>query len=181
MRVFYAVNFNDKKTSELQKLQDDLREHVRRGRWAELENLHLTLHFVGEIEPEEIPLFKNALEAAAAAVQPFDLRFTSYGSFRQGKQDLIYIKTKNTGDSLEIMSDILKEQLKRGDMKSFTPHVTLVRRAEINYGTLKVLKKQRFALDPAAINSIELMESRKINGKLTYVTLHSAVLKNESA
>lgn len=177
MRVFYAVNFDDETALQLQKLQYDLREHVRRGRWAELSNLHLTLHFVGEIEPEEIPIFKDALEAAAKAVSPFNLRFTSYGSFRQGKQDLIYLKTKNTGDSLQIISDILKNHLKRGDMKSFTPHVTLVRRAEINYGTLKVLKKQRFELHPIKIKSIELMESRKINGKLTYICLHSALLR----
>ncbi|MDC7226370.1 MAG: RNA 2',3'-cyclic phosphodiesterase [Spirochaetales bacterium] len=177
MRIFYAVNFDDKTSEMLQKLQNDLREKVIRGRWAALENLHLTLHFVGEIESDELPIFKEALEKAAAAVQRFSIRFTSYGSFRQGKQDLIYIKTKNTGDVMKIMSDILKKELQRGDMKSFTPHVTLVRRGEINYSTLKVLKKQRFELPAVEIKSVELMESRKINGRLTYTTLHSVSLK----
>ncbi len=143
-----------------------------------MDNLHLTLHFVGEAEPDELPIFRKALETAAKAVDPFSIRFTSYGSFRQGKQDLIYIKTKNTADSLETVSDILKEQLKRGDMKSFTPHITLVRRAEMNYSTLKLLKKQRFNLPPFTVNSLELMESRKIDGKLKYIPLHSVSLKN---
>ena len=176
MRIFYAVNFDSATASMLQKIQDDLREHVRRGRWATLENLHLTLHFVGESSNEDLPELKAALETAAAAVNPFNIRFTSYGSFRQGKQDLVYAKTKNTGDSLQIISDILKEQLQRGDMKSFTPHVTLVRRAELNYGTLKVLKKQRFDFPLIEVKSIELMESRKTDGKLSYHTLHSAKL-----
>ena len=176
MRIFYAVNFDAASISLLEKLQNDLREHVRRGRWAELENLHLTLHFVGEAQEKELPELREALEKAAAAVQPFNIRFTSFGSFRQGKQDLVYVKTKNTGDSLQIMSDILKEQLHRGDMKSFMPHITLVRRAEMNYGTLKVLKKQRFELPPAEIKSVELMESRKVNGNLTYIPLHSVKL-----
>ena len=177
MRVFYAVNFDDKTASLLRKLQGDLREHVRHGRWATIDNLHLTLHFVGEIEPEELPVFKQALETAARAVQPFTVRFTSYGSFRQGKQDLIYVKTKNTGGSMETLSEVLKEQLKRGDMKSFTPHVTLIRRADLDYGTLKLLKKQRFELPPVNIKSIELMESIKKDGKLTYLPLHSVSLE----
>ena len=176
MRVFYAVNFDEKTASLLQNLQEDLRENVRHGRWASLENLHLTLHFVGEVSAEELPFFKEALDTAAKTVQPFDIRITSYGSFRQGKQDLIYLKTKNTADSLETLSTVLKEQLQRGDMKSFNPHITLIRRADINYGTLKVLKKKRFELPTVRINSIELMESRKTDGRLTYIKLHSAAL-----
>ncbi len=179
MRVFYAVNFDNNTRIILQKLQNDLRGQVIRGRWADLENLHLTLHFVGEINTQELPNFKEALDKAALAVQPFNIRFTSYGSFRQGKQDLIYVKTKNTGDSLQIISDSLKEQLKCGDMKSFTPHVTLVRRGEINYKTLKILKKQRFELPPVEINSIELMKSEKIDGKLTYTALYSVKLSDK--
>ncbi len=178
MRLFYAVNFTPETATILRKLQDDLREHVRHGRWAEMDNLHLTLHFVGEAEPDELPMFREALITAAKAVDPFSIRFTSYGSFRQGKQDLIYIKTKNTADSLETVSEILKEQLKRGDMKSFTPHITLVRRAEMNYNTLKFLKKQRFDLPPVTVESLELMESIKTDGKLKYIPLHSVSLKN---
>ncbi len=176
MRVFYAVNFSEETSINLKGLQNSLREFVRHGRWAEVENLHMTLHFVGEIDPAELPLFKEALEKAAAAVQPLSVRFTSYGSFRQGKQDLIYVKTKNSGDMLQTAADKLKEQLQRGDMKPFVPHITLVRRAETDYRTLKILKKQRFDLPPVEIKSIELMESRKIDSKLTYIPLHSAKL-----
>ena len=177
MRVFYAVNFDDGTTAELKKLQDELKTHVRRGRWASLDNLHLTLHFVGDAEEEELPLLKEVLEAAAASIAPLRLRFTSFGSFRQGSEDLIYIKVKNTADMLETAAAVIKDRLGRGDMKQFTPHITLVRRAEMNYRTLKVLKKKRFNLPPVGISSIELMESRKEAGRLIYTPLYSVELR----
>ena len=176
MKIFYAVNFDKETATQLQKLQDDLKEHVRAGRWATNENLHLTLHFIGEIDKNELPVYKKALEQTAEAAEPFSLRFTSYGSFRQGTQDLLYVKTKNTGDMLQMMAGMLKNQLKTGDMDPFKPHITLVRRTEMSHETLKVLKKIRFNLPPLEITSIELMESRKIDGKLTYIPLHSAKL-----
>ncbi|MDC7126556.1 MAG: RNA 2',3'-cyclic phosphodiesterase [Spirochaetales bacterium] len=176
MRLFYAVNFAPELRDTLQSLQDELRINVHHGRWADLENLHITLHFVGEAEESELSMFKEALDIAAEGIKPFNIRFTSYGSFRQGKQDLIYIKTKNSGDSLSLLADGLKNKLKRGDMKSFVPHITMVRRAEIKYQTLKLLKKQRFDLPPVMVKTVELMESKKINGKLSYIPIYSLKL-----
>jgi 2'-5' RNA ligase len=176
MKIFYAVNF-DKETSEtLLKLQEDLKGHVRAGRWSRDENLHMTLHFIGEIDESELPTYKKALEETAEAAEPFTMRFTSYGSFRQGTQDLVYVKTKNTGDMLHIISGIIKNLLKIDDTELFKPHITLVRRAEMNHSTLKVLKKKRFSFPPSKITTIELMESRKVDGNLSYIPLHSAKL-----
>lgn len=176
MRIFYAVNFDNETSENLLKLQEDLKGHVRSGRWARDENLHMTLHFIGEIDKEELHIYKNALDEAAAAAEPFSVRFTSYGSFRQGTQDLIYVKTKNTGDMLQIISGFLKNSLKTGDTKPLKPHITLVRRAEMNHTTLKVLKKMRFNIPPSEIKSIELMESRNVDGELTYTPLYSVKL-----
>ncbi|MBI9108022.1 MAG: RNA 2',3'-cyclic phosphodiesterase [Spirochaetales bacterium] len=176
MKIFYAVNFDKETSSGLLKLQENLKEHVRAGRWSQDENLHLTLYFIGEINEKDLPIYKKALDQAAETVEPFTIRFTSYGSFRQGVQDLLYVKIKNTGDSLQILSGILKSQLKTGDTEPLKPHITLVRRAEMNHQTLKVLKKMRFDLPPVQIESIELMESRKVEGKLSYIPLHSVKL-----
>jgi 2'-5' RNA ligase len=136
----------------------------------------MTIHFVGEIEKTDLPGFKAALDEAAAGIPPFDIRFTSFGSFRQGRQDLIYVKTKHTGDYLQIMAYALKNSLKCGDTKALKPHITMVRRAEMKHSTLKVIKKQRLNLPPVKIKSIELMESVKREGRLVYVPLYSCSL-----
>ena len=176
MRIFYAINFNETTMDELKKLQDDLREHVRVGRWAPAENFHITLHFIGEIRESELPFFREVLDRAAGGIEPFSIRFTSFGSFRRGQQDLIYLKAKYSGDSMSLISDNLKKYSGRGDFKPIKPHITLVRRAEMNHSTLKVLKKRRFELPPVQIDSVELMESRKSGEGIHYYPLHSVKL-----
>ena len=177
MKLFYAVNFDETTMQNLKQLQEDLRPQVYRGRWAPPENFHITMHFVGEVEESELPYFKKALEDSVKEMPPFNLRFTSYGSFRRGLQDLIYVKAKYTGDSMLLISEALRSNAGRGDDTPLKPHITLVRRAEMNHNTLKVLKKKRFELPAIEVNSIELMESRKIDGVLTYISLYSVDLK----
>ena len=181
MKIFYAVNFDEQTMLALKKLQDELRPQVYRGRWAPPENFHLTMHFVGEIQENELPHFKKALDDSVKGMEAFNLRFTSYGSFRRGLQDLIYIKVKYSGDSMLLISEELRKNAGRGDDTEMTPHITLVRRAEMNHNTLKVLKKKRFELPAVEISSVELMESRKINGELTYIQLHTAALQQQSS
>lgn len=176
LRLFYAINFDEKTMQDLKKLQDDLRPQVYRGRWAPPENFHITMHFVGEVEDDELPFFKSALEKSVEGMEEFPLRFTSYGSFRRNLQDLIYVKAKYSGDSMLYISEALRRNAGRGDDKPLKPHITLVRRAEMNHKTLKVLKKMRFSLPPVAVKSVELMESRKVDGTLTYLPLHSIKL-----
>ena len=176
MKIFYAVNFDDETMRNLKKLQDNLREKVYRGRWAPPENFHITMHFVGEIEDKELPHFKQALEESVAGMQTFSLRFTSYGSFRRGQQDLIYLKAKYSGDAMLHISEELRRRAGRGDDKPLKPHITLVRRAEMNHKTLKVLKKMRFEIPSVEVKSIELMESRKTESGITYIPLHSVKL-----
>ncbi|HAK46004.1 MAG TPA: RNA 2',3'-cyclic phosphodiesterase [Spirochaeta sp.] len=177
MKIFYAINFDETTMLNLKKVQDDLRDKVYRGRWTEPENFHITMHFVGEIEDKELPFFKQALDKSVEGMDAFNLRFTSYGSFRRGLQDLIYVKAKYSGDSMLHISESLRRNAGRGDDIPLKPHITLVRRAEMNHKTLKVVKKQRFNLPPIEIKSIELMESRKIEGKITYFPLYSVSLK----
>ncbi len=177
MRIFYAVNFDEKTMQELKKLQDGLRPQVYRGRWAPPENFHITMHFIGEIEDNELPFFKTALDKSMEKMEQFTLRFTSYGSFRRNLQDLIYVKAKYSGDSMLLISEALRRNAGRGDDTPLKPHITLCRRAEMNHKTLKVLKKMRFSIPPVTVKSVELMESRKIDGVLTYAPIHSVKLK----
>lgn len=177
MRLFFAVKPGSSINSQLADLQSSLREHRTRGKYTDLENLHITLHFIGEAEPEQIPEFRAILEKASLIFSVFSVRLSSFGSFRQGKQDLIYAKVKSSRDSLTEISEFIRKNCSVGDFKPMKPHITLVRRGEISYRTLKILKKTRFDLPSEEITSLYLMESRKIDGKLRYLPVAEIPLK----
>ena len=55
MRLFIAIQFNDEIIEALNELQEDLRDQGMEGHYSPLENLHLTLAFIGEYgDPEEV-------------------------------------------------------------------------------------------------------------------------------
>ena len=176
-RLFYAVNFTPRTTARIQEKQDCLRRLVKKGNWSRRDNFHITLHYVGRADEEELPLFGEALKKAVSGIAPFTLGFSRYGSFRQGSGDLIFLTGEDKSESMERVSRRLREILKRGDMKPMKPHITLVRQALMDSGDLKRLKRETFKMPGVLVPSVELMESRTIGGKLTYTPLCSVHLK----
>jgi RNA 2',3'-cyclic 3'-phosphodiesterase len=71
VRLFVAVPLPDRLASQLQTVAvavPGLREIPR-------ENLHVTVHFLGPVDPDLVAPLTAALTAACAGVEPFELRF----------------------------------------------------------------------------------------------------------
>ncbi|MDC7224279.1 MAG: RNA 2',3'-cyclic phosphodiesterase [Spirochaetales bacterium] len=179
MRLFYALNFSRKTLGRIQDCQDRLRPVVERGNWSRRENFHLTLHYLGEAEEEEIPLFREALDRAAAPIAPFTLSFPRYGSFRRKNRFLIYLGAEERDGGLADLSRRLKEGTDRGDKNPLRPHITLVRQARMEESELDRLKGIELNLPGFQVTSAELMESCSVEGKLTYRPLYSVPLRGD--
>jgi 2'-5' RNA ligase len=52
MRLFIAIDFNKEIKKKLVDLQANLKDMAVSGRWKYIDNLHLTLKFLGETKPE---------------------------------------------------------------------------------------------------------------------------------
>ncbi len=77
MRLFIAIQFNDEILEALNELQDDLRDRGMEGHYSPVENLHLTLAFIGEYgDPEEV---LDALEESD--FRPLSISLEGVGSF----------------------------------------------------------------------------------------------------
>jgi 2'-5' RNA ligase len=63
MRLFVAINFNDDTRSRLLALGEEIRSHSVRGNFSAPENLHLTLAFLGECDPQQTAAAKAAIDA----------------------------------------------------------------------------------------------------------------------
>ena len=125
MRLFIAVPLDADMCRAVQSVQAEFRRHGVRGNYTRPENLHLTLAFIGEYpDPDAV------LEAMAALpTRPFRLRLEGVGAFG----DLWWIGLEKS-DALEGYVRALRRALAGAgipfDRKRFSPHITLVRRAE---------------------------------------------------
>ena len=124
-RLFIAINLNDEMKDALMDIQDTLWDHGIRGRETVPENMHLTLAFIGDYDdPEQVKEIVDGIE-----IRPFRISLKGVGAFR----DLWWVGVDNTAPLMAI-SRRLRRALSDADIpfdrKKFSPHITIIRRAE---------------------------------------------------
>ena len=129
MRLFIAIQFNDEVLEALNELQEDLRDQGMEGHYSPLENLHLTLAFIGEYgDPEEV---MDALEESN--FRPLSISLEGVGSFG----DIFWAGISENRALMSYVKRLRKVLSDHGipfDRKRFNPHITLVRKAVYNKG-----------------------------------------------
>ena len=85
VRSFVAVLLPDRVRAGLAAVSAELRGQRRGLAWVRAGNLHLTLRFLGEIEPMMLEPVREAVAAAAEAVPPFTVSLGGLGGFPSGR------------------------------------------------------------------------------------------------
>ena len=125
MRLFIAIQLSDDIRNSLSAVQTYLRDHGVRGNYTKIKNLHLTLAFIGEYSDPDLVL--EAIRSVPFA--PFPMRIEGFGSFG----DLYWCGIGENDDLLSYVKRLRRALAGSGipfDRKKFSPHITLIRRAE---------------------------------------------------
>ena len=126
MRLFIAIPFTKEIRKELLRFQNDLKRAGMSGRFSPVENLHLTLAFIGEYpDPQDILDIMEQIP-----FEPFDLSLSGFGHF----QDLYWAGIDHC-PPLDAYVRRLRRALAEHDIpfdrKKFSPHITLVRKGVV--------------------------------------------------
>lgn len=176
MRVFFAIEFNNNIKNYLESVQNDLNKYCIKGNFSRKDNLHLTLKFIGEVDSDKLNTLKEVLNNVALTNSPFTLYLDSIGKFNKGNKSIIWSGIKKEDNSLlhlynSIEGALSKEGFKK-ESRNYSPHITLCREAIINKDYIKEVDNLIIEKLPIEIKKISLMESTRINGKLTYIPIH---------
>ena len=132
MRLFIAVNFSAGTLDALLAARERLRALTGgRGGFTQDTNLHLTLAFLGEIEPERAPLAVEAMRAAQGRV--LTLGIDRIGRFRRDGGDIWWAGADRAPALSAYQRRLVRELRARGfelESRRFSPHVTLARRID---------------------------------------------------
>ena len=175
MRLFVAINFNNDTRSRLLALRDEIRSHSVRGNFSAPENLHLTLVFLGECDPKQTAAAKTALDAVTFS--PFEIAIERVGRFKRGGE-LWWAGLSESGPLSDLQLDLTDNLTSAGfalESRKYSPHITLGR--EIVTGL------KPWAMEPfgETVDTIDLMKSERIGGKLTYTSIHLKNCGNRSS
>lgn len=170
MRLFIAINFDKETKDTILAVQRRLRE-IGRGSFSRPDNLHLTLAFLGEIEPRRVEEVREAMDAVR--VPSLELQFTHIGCFRRDGGDIWWLGLAPNDGLLELQKDLSDRLRAKGfplENRRFSPHITLARRFSLE----ETLDKNALMGSPfcTCVDTISLMQSERLNGTLTYSEIY---------
>ncbi len=109
-------------------------------KWVDPQNIHITLRFFGDTNPDELPIITKALSKAAEDIKPFNVTLEKTGIFGS-KYDprVIWFGIRENPQLLALHANItscLADVEYFADRQNFVPHITI--------GRIKEIKDKRF-------------------------------------
>ena len=173
MRLFIAIELPKAVRSELSRALRELRSRSSGGRFSPEDNLHITLHFIGE--SEDLVGAVNAIKAACAGIRPFALKPGTYGFFEKGERKTSFITVEGDIDELGMLREKLESALSDNgfarDYHKFTPHITLGRNVEHDELVSMEMGDIEFKTG-FTVSAVTLFESIREKGRMVYAPLH---------
>ncbi len=149
-----------------------LRGGLPGARWVDVENFHLTLRFIGDVEGHVADEVANALDRVRRPT--FNLALSGVGQFGGKKPHSIWAGVAASPDLFALQAEIERICQRLGlpaDPRKFTPHVTLARlknaspEAVANY----LSARGNFSTMPFRVGRFVLMSSRDSVGGGPYI------------
>ena len=171
MRLFIAFPMPEDARRELRRQQEVLIPRRDRIRWTPVEQMHLTLKFIGEVQDWWVDEIAGCLEELCASHHLFRMRLGEPGWFGAPENPrVLWTGLQGEVRRLVAFSDLLERELDRAGLprsdKRFKPHLTLGR-----------VKQAR----PELVRDLLAASPLPLECPLRELHLLSSVLKSEGA
>ncbi|MBI5555919.1 MAG: RNA 2',3'-cyclic phosphodiesterase [Elusimicrobia bacterium] len=142
MRIFVAIGVDQEIKNKVVEVQEQLKLSKADVRWVAKDNLHLTLHFCGEVNDQQAQDIIHTCRGLASEFAPFSLGLKHLGSFPPyGDPRLIWTGVENGREEAITLIEATKRHLTMvtgvTEKKDISPHLTIGRiRTTANIGVL---------------------------------------------
>lgn len=131
IKLFAGIQLTPNVRKACAAIADRLRGSGLEARFEAPEKLHITLAFLGWVDPESIETIGEALDRGAGINAPFDLKLDKLGAFpHERKPRVIWIGAREQGASFRALSRSVRkefEDLGFSFDKDSVAHVTIAR------------------------------------------------------
>lgn len=184
LRAFIAIPIPEPVTAFMQQIQSQLQARRLDCRWPAAENIHLTLKFLGDIEPTQVIDIADRMDAIATRHPPFWLRTGGVGAFPNLRRArVLWVGLAGDVDRLRHLQTALDSGLAADGFdrasRDFRPHLTVGRsrrRIQANAIEKALASLQDLAADPFRVNQMVLFQSILKPSGAAYKRLHSTRL-----
>ena len=157
MRLFVAAELPDAMLAALSETSAVLRDAVQ-GRYVGPDLFHVTLAFLGEVPGAQAGDVCQAVCDACAELAPFSTTLGALGTFGRMRSAVLWQGFSSGRDEWNVLAANVRSELRLAgfsmDEKSFLPHVTLMRRADVSHGSLPMP-----AIAQGVVNTVTVFSS----------------------
>jgi len=142
LRAFVAIPVPAMVTDFVHQIQKRLDSPAVNVRWVRADNLHLTLKFMGDVDPSSVGVIADQMDAVAHATAPFELNASGFGGFpNQRRARVLWVGLGGDVGCLKATWEMLEKGLAKvsfnREKRRFNPHLTIGRtRRRIDLQTL---------------------------------------------
>jgi 2'-5' RNA ligase len=189
LRTFIAVDIPPSIQKAIQQKTESLRQALGAPlvRWVNVNHIHLTLKFLGDVSPGQVDLLTQMLRTEADSAQAFEMQIGGLGSFPNLRRPRVLFIGIQAPAGLEALYRGIESACRRlgyeSEVRDFSPHLTLGRARD----GLSSSDQQRIrraleetkvdALGVARVDSVYLYRSDLKPTGSVYTRLFSAPLK----
>ena len=134
LRTFIAVELDDEARCQLKTLQMALQPLVPPNlvRWVAPENVHITLKFLGDTQPDQVAAVTSALDGVGPTLAPFQVTLAGRGCFPNFRRpNVIWVGLVDHGQRLQKLVAAVERSVSPlgwpTEARPFRPHLTLGR------------------------------------------------------
>ncbi len=127
-----AVELSKEIEEGIKGVQEELKGRVAGVRWMRPDGIHLTLKFLGEVEPDRIEEIVHKAKGAIKGIGPFRIRIRGGGGFPNAKNPrVIWIGVEDQSGLLKKLQARVERGLEglgfKREERDYTPHLTVGR------------------------------------------------------
>jgi RNA 2',3'-cyclic 3'-phosphodiesterase len=173
MRLFIGIDLPQSMKSYLFNVSKSIERHTQ-GRVTALNNYHLTLAFLGELDDNQT----NALKSLMSQIQfyAFEMTLSDVDYFQKGERFIYYMGIK-PNPSLKTLYQKVLDVISPFGLSihgKFSPHITLIRQGKsFPIHVLTIPKTD----DIIQVQKVTLFLSHQINDELTYTPIYEVLLQ----
>lgn len=187
-RIFVAVDIGDTVRREAARVVSALQLKLEAAKtppkvtWVRPASLHVTIRFLGEVEPDEVERIKRLL-APPFAIAPFDVHWRGIGTFPNNRHPrALWLGVINGAAQLAAIEAEVSKRLTNSavelDDRALLPHLTIgrVKMAGAGIDWPKILQSAEVKNATSHIDRVTLYESTLSQYGPNYTELVSAPL-----
>jgi len=132
MRTFIAIPLPDECRATLGRIQQKMRVYQAEVRWVAIPSIHLTLKFLGDVDPAIVQRLADDLGSSMQMPRRFSLRIRGLGCFPNQKNPrIVWCGIEGEMERLSQLQQQVEKACERfgfaPEDRSFRPHLTLGR------------------------------------------------------